>query len=419
MRPLLNLGNRTDIIQADALGLIDEEDGGSGRTDQLLYLVLTQVPEQTGLRVQPVSFINDQDVERVGIKLVIAAGALEQVIDAGLAHRASELRGVNLTRRRVLGHVLNDLLTVRKFDQQVHGDDRLAGAGAALDDENLLRGVRRAIRQPQSRLVHQFLLVDEHELRVARQQATQMVGQCLRRLYAPTLDPVKQILRVAVTDVLADEALEHLQVLAQEDRGLVEMFPVEAAQHILRITVMQVSARLQQDLVCLDGLVVIFQHRRVAPRLVGRMRHLPNGAAHESGYDRVHLGAGNLDPLLQFDDHSGLTPVRDASLSGQDEVDPFGRLRNRELYRHASICRDRRVVQHVAHEVKGVLPGPHFAGADAATAFLTHGFKDPVSYLVALHVPDEISLGCCVDDHLTPTACRGSRYFAHHNSLSP
>jgi len=96
---------RSDIVDVDALALVDEEHATLCGVDDLHDLVLPS-PEERRFLVQAVRLVGDQRREGVGFSLDEAASAGEQRIDLLDQLVASELLLVHLSRGRVLRDVL-------------------------------------------------------------------------------------------------------------------------------------------------------------------------------------------------------------------------------------------------------------------------------------------------------------------------
>ena len=106
--PFPDLRRLPDVLEGDPLVLVDEEDAELGGLDDLLDLVLAQVLIHPGFLVQAMGLIDDQCVERVGLRVGVRAGVPEEVGDVGLLEGPGELALVDGAGRRVPGHVLGD-----------------------------------------------------------------------------------------------------------------------------------------------------------------------------------------------------------------------------------------------------------------------------------------------------------------------
>src|SRR5690606_7925275 len=124
-----------DIVDADSLVLVDEEDGALRGGDQLLDLVLAEVPVQSALLIEAMCLVDDEDVELVRPGLDEGAGTHEQVGIRCSRHRADELRLVDLAGRGVLGDVATVEARLQQPAEQVYGQNGLAGAWATFDDD--------------------------------------------------------------------------------------------------------------------------------------------------------------------------------------------------------------------------------------------------------------------------------------------
>ena len=124
--------------------------------------------------------------------------------------------------------------------------------------------------------MHQLLVVDQHELGLALQQAGHVVRQHLRRPDAAVFDGVKRALAVTKAHVFADECLQLPALAFQKQRRAFQVLAVVLA--VVRVVdlaiarvVVQVGAGVQRHRPVLHRGVEVFQVGGVGPGLVRRV----------------------------------------------------------------------------------------------------------------------------------------------------
>jgi len=256
-------------------------------------------------------------------------------------------------------------------------------------------------RQLHDALEDDLLVIDQVELGVVLQHADDGILQALRGLDASVVDLVDDPAVVTGLDHALDVFAQLHDVALRERGGVFQVVGVyRVVQRIVGRShvVVQVGARPEPDTLYLRVLVIVANHLRVAPCLVGRVHDAAVGAARERFNQTVepfHLV--QLFPLLQLDNHD----VRTAAgiVARDQEVHALGRVGQVVLDGHTRIARDAVVVQHLVHVLERVNPRPEFRLARLAVHLLQDVVADAVRDGVVLDFRHEVGFASAVDDH--------------------
>ena len=288
--------------------------------------------------------------------------------------------------------------------QQVHGEHRLARAGAALDDYGALLPVFLALEH--GALAHveaDRLFVEQVEDWRAFDHGGKGILQRFGRAYAAVLDEVEE---VAVLRALCHEFLyivgEFLRFRADEERGGGVPVFVDGGLEIWfvrRGVIMEIRAGMEVDFTVLHALGIVGDEARVGVGLVGRVAYDAVVAGHVCPDAEVHVVVYDfrLGPLLEFDDDYVVFLL--AVCAHDDEVHSLRGLRDVVLDCHLHVVCNLGVVHDVAHELHRVLPGVELALLPGIQALLAYEFQDLVRNQVVLDILNELSFCGVIDYH--------------------
>ena len=127
-------------------------------------LVFPLVMEHAGLFIEAVSLVRQQSMDHVIPGLSKGAGTFEHIVDAALFDLSFQLRSIHLSRRTVLGDILDKLSSLRQFRQQPHGNDTFSGPRPARAyDCALLMIFHGSGGELDDLFIHDTLLIDHDE----------------------------------------------------------------------------------------------------------------------------------------------------------------------------------------------------------------------------------------------------------------
>ncbi|MEB0056488.1 hypothetical protein [Variovorax sp. LG9.2] len=249
--------------------------------------------------------------------------------------------------------------------------------------------------------MHDLLIIEKDEFRLALQEPRDAVDQHLGWADATVLYRVQRVLAIAVPHMLANERLQLFAVGMQKQGRAVKMIAVVRVIDLaITRVVVQVGAGLQGHTTVLHCGVEVLQEGGVRPSLIRRMRAFALACATSAVRpdDRVLVAAAGRRPLLELDDHDFGSGVR--VFTGDDEVDPLGGLRQLIFDRNANVLRDLLVQQYLGHRKQRMLPCLKFGRTDAVARGATELAFHHVFDVVSKSVVKELALVGLVDDHV-------------------
>ncbi len=208
-----------DLARAHDLQVIDEEDGDPARVEDVVDLGLARArlrgrEAARADRPDAVGLVEDRDIELVGDGRGVA-----EVLEQRAGPTADDLAQV-LGERLGAGQVERVQAALGELGDEVERDDRLAGARAALDEEDdLLLVLAGAADGVEDRVVGDELLVEERERRLVADDAGDVVEQALVRLERGRGDAIEDdAALVGSGDALVEERRERIELVAGEGR---------------------------------------------------------------------------------------------------------------------------------------------------------------------------------------------------------
>jgi hypothetical protein len=327
-----------------------------------------------------VRLIDKQGSKHILLGIDKRSGTLEQIRDIPLLHGAlDQLHLKHIARGTVLCHIGTIDSGSDQLDQQIDRHYRLARSGASFDDEHPFAPILIAqLRTGENTLEHDLLLIDKHELPLTPQHSGQGILQALRWPDITLFDIDECLLLVSSLDELLDKLLQLFCITPTKHGSLVdELLEMGEEQRIVRIgilIIMQIGAGIEMNGDILDIGIEITDQRLVAEGLVCGMYGRLECSLKAGPYPLGHFRGSNIDklldvldrlhfaPLLQLDNHRMVLLL--VIQTGNDEIDPFGALWDRELDRYTGIHGDIGIMQDLGHVHHGVLPGPLLAYAD-------------------------------------------------------
>ena len=183
---------------------------------------------------------------------------------------------------------------------------------------------------------------------MALKQTGQAVRQHLRGADLSILDAEDDLAPITVFQEALDERPQPADVALQEERRAIRVRSIEiVVENALLVEVVEEGAGLEVDPPIVDGSVEVLKKRRIGPRLVRGVTHLPHSTADERPHHTIHGRSLRGLPLLEFNDdrvvHAPLI------LAGEQHINALGGLGDLEFDADTGVVRDPVVRYDQAH----------------------------------------------------------------------